>query len=107
MIINGQSLQLYGTSASSPAFAGFVSLINSKRLMNGQSSVGWLNPTLWAYPSSYISEDITSGDNNCVAGSPFNAATMCCSIGFSGESLYISEYIFYVSKYVVFYKYIF
>jgi hypothetical protein len=66
-----------GTSASSPVFAGLLSLVNSQRLTHGYKSVGWVNPVLYAYANSFVN-DITSGDNHCVAG-----GTVCCSQGFS------------------------
>ena len=37
-----------GTSASTPVFAGMLSLINSRRLAAGKSSVGFANPALYA-----------------------------------------------------------
>lgn len=64
IVLNGDSERVYGTSASSPACAALVSLINDYRLSNGKSSLGFLNPLLYensAARSALI--DITSGHN--------------------------------------------
>lgn len=56
-----------GTSASSPAAAGMISLINGALLTKGGSQLGFLNPLLYklyqADPS--IFNDIVDGDNKC------------------------------------------
>jgi len=56
-----------GTSASAPATAGLISMINGHRLAAGQSPLGFLNPLLYrahtADPS--IFNDVTVGDNAC------------------------------------------
>jgi tripeptidyl-peptidase-1 len=56
-----------GTSASSPALAGLISLINGARLDAGKSAVGFVNPLLYsmyaAQPQNF--HDITFGDNKC------------------------------------------
>ncbi|KAI1795098.1 tripeptidyl peptidase A [Ganoderma leucocontextum] len=64
-----------GTSAAAPTFAGFVSLLNSARLSNGLSPLGFLNPLVYAIqefaPDAF--NDITVG-NNPGCGTPgFNA----------------------------------
>ena len=92
--IQGSIYSLYGTSASAPVLAAMVSLINAERLKNNQSSVGFLNPTLYAYGygGSYFGKawnpfkgvypftDITSGHNKCTVKE-------CCQSGF-----FTSEY---------------
>lgn len=65
-----------GTSASSPVFAGMVSLVNAARLARGGSPLGWINPSLYKYKDKF-SMDIVDGNNNCVA-----SGTVCCSQGF-------------------------
>ena len=77
VIMDGSVELLYGTSASTPSFAGMISLVNAGRLANGMSSVGWINPSLYQYSSMFILADPNSGENNwCL-----NAA-VCCSQGF-------------------------
>ena len=57
-----------------------VALVNSQRISNGQATVGWLNPSIWAAGSTIVSEDITSGNNFCTAD-----PTACCAYGFTAE----------------------
>lgn len=56
-----------GTSASAPAFAGLVSLLNGHLLGAGKTALGFLNPLLYKMsaeaPDAYT--DITYGDNKC------------------------------------------
>lgn len=56
-----------GTSASSPAFAGMVSLLNGHLLNNGQKQLGFVNPLLYKMyaerPAAF--NDVTEGDNKC------------------------------------------
>jgi len=88
--VNGNLYTLYGTSASSPVFAAYVSLINALRLAEGETSIGWLNPTLYsaggdvtfANTSTIVYNDITSGDNKCCASNQPQTAT-CCTAGFT------------------------
>jgi len=75
--IAGSQQSLSGTSASAPVFAGMVSLVNAARKAAGKSSLGWLNPALYAFSSKFILNDIKSGNNKC------NANNLCCSQGFT------------------------
>jgi subtilase family serine protease len=72
-----------GTSASSPALAGLISLINDELLNRGKSPLGFLNYLLYemanSTDSNKIFHDITEGNNNC------NRA-YCCQYGFSAVS---------------------
>jgi len=54
-----------GTSASTPTFAGLVSLINYEREQLGLSTLGFLNPVLYnlAHSNPEVFGDITVGDN--------------------------------------------
>jgi len=67
-----------GTSCSSPAFSGLISLINDKLLNNNKSQLGFLNYLLYQmaaeFPTAF--NDIVSGNNNC------NRA-YCCIYGYS------------------------
>lgn len=78
--IGGSLIGVSGTSASCPAFAGMISLINARRMESGLSSVGWINPTLYAYSESFT-KDITSGNNKCCA-----VDITCCAQGFTAVS---------------------
>jgi len=68
-----------GTSASTPTFAGMITLINGLRLKAGKPPVGFLNPALYkiAATTKGVFRDVTSGENNCTAGGP------CCQYGFT------------------------
>lgn len=86
--IAGKVSSLYGTSASAPVFAGFVSLINAARIANGKPSVGFMNPTLYAmgYNQTASSKakynDITVGNNMCCS-TAVSITPTCCSSGFT------------------------
>jgi tripeptidyl-peptidase I len=64
-----------GTSASTPAIAGFFSTINAARFAIGKGALGWINPALYANSDAFVN-DITSGDNLCAADGS------CCPQGF-------------------------
>merc|ERR1712064_62390 len=74
-VIAGSLYSVSGTSASSPVTAAMASLVNAKLKANGASSIGFINPTLYASGSSSFNS-ITSGNNKCTA------STTCCSQGF-------------------------
>jgi hypothetical protein len=57
--------------------AGMVSLVNSARRASGKSTLGWLNPALYALSASFV-HDITHGENRCLA-----AGAPCCEQGFT------------------------
>ncbi|KAF9039632.1 subtilisin-like protein [Hymenopellis radicata] len=61
VIIGGSLFSVGGTSASSPTVAAVVALLNDYRLSNGLSSLGFLNPLIYASPEGFV--DITSGSN--------------------------------------------
>jgi len=77
LVIAGGTTLESGTSASTPVFAGFVSLVNSARLAAGKPPVGFLNPALYAPNATDIYNDVTSGFNNCAA-----KELACCKQGF-------------------------
>ena len=51
VIINGNQYSVDGTSCAAPVTAGLFALINGQRASSGKSSLGFLNPTLYATPS--------------------------------------------------------
>ena len=68
IVAGGQLLAIGGTSASSPAFAGIVSLLNHYLLSKGsvsQAGLGNINPALYslAQQTNDIFHDTTDGDN--------------------------------------------
>lgn len=67
-----------GTSFATPIFAGMVAILNQK--FNYPTGQGLINPTLYtlaANSTTYASafHDVTSGNNNCTAGSSFCGST--------------------------------
>ena len=70
-IYNGTLVGFSGTSASSPAFAGMLALVNQHV---GGSGLGNVNPALYrlAQSTQDVFHDITTGDNRaaCEQGSP-------------------------------------
>lgn len=67
---NGDNIAVYvggeyqlsgGTSASTPIFSAVINRINEERLRCGKSTLGFLNPSLYAHPS--MLNDITNGTN--------------------------------------------
>lgn len=50
-IDGGYKYHVFGTSASAPTFASVLTLINDARLNLGKSTLGFINPALYANPS--------------------------------------------------------
>ena len=57
----GSAVLIGGTSASAPTFASVLNRINEERLAVGKTTVGFVNPTLYAHPE--VLHDITVGSN--------------------------------------------
>jgi len=72
VVVGGEVESVGGTSASSPTFAGIVTLLNDFRISNGKPSLGFLNPLLYSVGvPGFV--DILLG-NNPGCGTPgFNA----------------------------------
>ncbi len=93
-----------GTSFAAPMWAGYLALANQQAVSNGQPTLGFINPTLYAIGlgSSYDSDfhDITSGSNGYPAtvgydlatgwGSPNGSALINALVGTSSASYTIS-----------------
>ncbi len=68
-----------GTSFAAPRWAGFLALINQQAVANGGSTLGFINPAIYAigegtqYDSDF--HDITVGNNNNGRGKSYNAVT--------------------------------
>ncbi|KAG6899604.1 hypothetical protein C0993_008765 [Termitomyces sp. T159_Od127] len=72
IFLSGKPILIGGTSASSPAFAGFVALLNDVRLTHGQKPLGFLNPFLYSKGANGLN-DITVGHNSGCGTTGFNA----------------------------------
>jgi hypothetical protein len=72
---DGNGYSVGGTSAAAPLWAGFTALVNQQAVAKGESTVGFINPAIYAIGkgSGYASafHDITTGDNTWLA-SPTN-----------------------------------
>lgn len=66
VILAGELESVGGTSASTPAFAAMVSLLNEERLARGMPSMGYLNP--WLYQNPDMFNDVTVGTNDVLGG---------------------------------------
>ncbi|KAJ3493775.1 hypothetical protein NLG97_g4520 [Lecanicillium saksenae] len=63
VITNGQTLNVLGTSASSPSWAALVSVLNDYRKQQGKPNLGFINPLLYSAKGKSGLRDITSGRN--------------------------------------------
>merc|ERR1712196_267943 len=71
IVVGGLWGSVDGTSASAPSFAGMVSLMNARRKAAGLTTLGFLNPLLYANEDAF--NDITIGDNRCAS-----VGWLCC-----------------------------
>ncbi|EEA18993.1 Tripeptidyl-peptidase sed2 [Talaromyces marneffei ATCC 18224] len=62
---HGSFIQVDGTSASAPTFAAIIADLNSVRLDNNQSILGFLNPWLYALNGAGFTDIINGGSNGC------------------------------------------
>jgi subtilase family serine protease len=66
-----------GTSFAAPRWAGFLALVNQQVVANGNSTLGFVDPTIYSIGkgTNYNSDfhDITSGNNNNGHGQSYNA----------------------------------
>jgi uncharacterized repeat protein (TIGR01451 family) len=67
IVDNGLGGSSGGTSAAAPAWAGFTALVNQQAVLNGKSTVGFVNPALYALAKTaaynIVFNDVTNGDN--------------------------------------------
>jgi Leucine-rich repeat (LRR) protein len=94
-VINGlptyhdKPLAVSGTSASAPVTAAMISLVNAERIKLGLSSLGWVNPYLYAIGNDGKTfNDVFVGDNKCVesANPAGGVAPLCCHTGFDAAT---------------------
>ena len=79
VFVGGTIEPVGGTSASSPAFAGLVSLINEARMTAGKPAMGFLNPFLYQNEDAFT--DITQGSNKIGRGGEKLPYGYNCSAG--------------------------
>jgi hypothetical protein len=61
VLMNGKVQPVGGTSASTPAFAGMIGLINEARIQAGGKAMGFLNPFIYKNVDAFT--DIVKGNN--------------------------------------------
>lgn len=67
VVDKGRNALLSGTSASAPAFAGVVALLNAARRSQGAAPLGFLNPWLYSHSDAFF--DVTRGYGSGCSGS--------------------------------------
>jgi len=73
VVTNGTVQIIGGTSASTPTFSGFVTLLNTVRLQQGKSTLGFLNLMFYHHPELF--QDVTKGSNDVMGdGNGFQTA---------------------------------
>ncbi|KAI9889333.1 MAG: vesicle formation at the endoplasmic reticulum [Vezdaea aestivalis] len=61
-----------GTSASTPAFAGIIALLNNALLQSNKSPLGFLNPWLYTTGRGGLSDIASGGSTGCANASSFS-----------------------------------
>jgi subtilase family serine protease len=79
VFVNGKAESVGGTSASSPAFASMVSLLNEARLNAGKPAMGFLNPFLYKNADAFT--DVVKGSNKFGRGGDTLPYGYNCSAG--------------------------
>ena len=77
--VGGHPTAVGGTSASSPTFAGLVSLLNEARLTAGKPAMGFLNPFLYKNEAAFF--DVVLGSNKVGRGGEKLPYGYNCSAG--------------------------
>jgi len=75
MILNGAQYNVWGTSWSSPTWAGFCALLNQGRANVYLPSLGLLGPHIYPLLGTSNFRDITSGNNGYPAGLGYDLVT--------------------------------
>lgn len=84
IIYTGLPALISGTSASAPAFAGIVALLNDASIAAGKPPLGFLNPMLYSIGVAGLN-DITEGN-----------APGCGTPGFNVSIIYLSFFFFWM-----------
>lgn len=76
-ILKGSDQLISGTSASAPAFAAIVALLNSDRIAKNLPVFGFLNPWLYSKGSGALTDIVGGKGSGCsqVKGSGFSAVS--------------------------------
>ena len=77
--VGGSAESVSGTSCASPTFASVIQLLNSDRLANGKTGLGFLNPWLYSSATSGLTDIKSSGNTGCsgsISGAGFKAVAV-------------------------------
>lgn len=66
VLVDGEQMVAGGTSAAAPLWAGLIALLNQKL----QTSVGFINPSLYSMDASSCFREIASGSNGAFTAAP-------------------------------------
>jgi kumamolisin len=68
--VDGQTMVIGGTSAVAPLWAGLVTVANQQLGLKYGSTVGFINPTIYAAKAASTFHDITQGNNGTYSAAP-------------------------------------
>jgi len=68
--VDGQTMVIGGTSAVAPLWAGLVAVANQQLGLKYGSTVGFINPTIYATKVASAFRDITQGNNGAYSAGP-------------------------------------
>ncbi|KAI9568885.1 peptidase S8/S53 domain-containing protein [Boletus coccyginus] len=72
--VDGNYTRVYGTSASAPVVGAILTMVNDARILAGKSTIGFINPLIYAANFSDAFNDITNGTNPGCGTLGFNAS---------------------------------
>ena len=75
VVVNGDTMTVGGTSASTPTFAGIVSLLNEARVQKKMKPMGLLNPFLYQNTAAFNDARQDSAEDFCRLGALLFTAT--------------------------------
>jgi kumamolisin len=68
--VDGQTMVIGGTSAVAPLWAGLVAVANQQLGLKYGSTIGFINPAIYAAKAASAFRDITQGDNGAYSAGP-------------------------------------
>ena len=75
IVLNGNEVQVGGTSAAAPIWAGFMTLVNQVRSQQNKSPMGFLNPTFYSLFKSSQYSQLMNDINDLSTNGHFPAVT--------------------------------
>src|SRR5207253_6006798 len=89
LVLNGQNVQVGGTSWSAPTWAGYCALINQARANLAYNPVGLLGPKIYPLLGTGNFRDITSGNNGAYSAGP--GYDLCSGLGAPNVALLLQS----------------